>query len=298
MALLRSILTIALASAAVNAFSVPAARLPLAAGRATGRMCGATMQLKPEAGEATTADSYTSRMARVAMPAVPTGLLLSQMALPLQEAAAAGGQYGLIEGKAVALIHPAIMGALYFFTLWTGYQGLQWRTLREVGNDLKPLQAEEKKLLAEKESLVAAEQSTASVDSKLSEVSAEVAELTAKRKDLLSGDFRDKHWMSASLLLASGVTFSIEGCFDTYFRAGKLFPGPHLFAGAGITVLWAIAASLVPKMQKGDETARSAHIAINTIIVGLFSWQIQSGLGILNNVWTKTAWFPVIPPPA
>ncbi len=38
---------------------------------------------------------------------------------------------------------------------------------------------------------------------------------------------------SASLLLASGVTISVEGAFDTYFRAGKLFPGPHLFAGAG-----------------------------------------------------------------
>jgi len=28
-------------------------------------------------------------------------------------------------------------------------------------------------------------------------------------------------------------------------RAGKLFPGPHLFAGMAITGLWAIAAALV-----------------------------------------------------
>lgn len=40
-------------------------------------------------------------------------------------------------------------------------------------------------------------------------------------------------------------------------------------------MLWAIAASLVPKMQKGDETARSAHIAINAVILGLFTWQVS-----------------------
>ena len=37
----------------------------------------------------------------------------------------------------------------------------------------------------------------------------------------------------ASALLALGVTISIEGGCDTYMRTGKLFPGPHLFAGAG-----------------------------------------------------------------
>ena len=46
---------------------------------------------------------------------------------------------------------------------------------------------------------------------------------------------------------------------------------------AGITVLWAIAASLVPAMQKGDANARSAHIAINAVILGLFTWQVRLG---------------------
>ena len=55
--------------------------------------------------------------------------------------------------------------------------------------------------------------------------------------------------------------------------AGKLFPGPHLYAGAAIVVLWALAASLVPYMQKGNDTARSVHIAANTINLGLFAWQ-------------------------
>ena len=36
------------------------------------------------------------------------------------------------------------------------------------------------------------------------------------------------------------------------FRAEKLFPGPHLFAGAAIVVLWAVSAALVPFMEKGE----------------------------------------------
>jgi len=35
--------------------------------------------------------------------------------------------------------------------------------------------------------------------------------------------------------------------------AGKLFPGPHLYAGAAITVLWAVAAALVPQMQVREQ---------------------------------------------
>ncbi|CAM9975728.1 unnamed protein product, partial [Choristocarpus tenellus] len=54
-----------------------------------------------------------------------------------------------------------------------------------------------------------------------------------------------------------------------------LFPGPHLYVGAGIVVAWAAAASLVPAMQKGNESARVAHIAINAGTVGFFAWQVS-----------------------
>ena len=43
-------------------------------------------------------------------------------------------------------------------------------------------------------------------------------------------------------------------------------------------VLWALAASLVPYMQKGNDTARSVHIAANTINLGLFAWQARPAL--------------------
>lgn len=143
---------------------------------------------------------------------------------------AKNAEYGLLEGKAAALIHPAVMGLLYVFTLYTGYLGLQWRKVREVGDALKPLQEEQKSLQAKAESLKAQEQSTASIDTQLSEVvsksavhrflplfyillevanfvvfvtytenamqvSGKIAELTEQRKQLISGNFRDKHWV-------------------------------------------------------------------------------------------------------
>ena len=81
-----------------------------------------------------------------------------------------------------------------------------------------------------------------------------------------------------------------KGPLNTYARAGKLFPGPHLYAGAGLVVLWAAAAACVPAMQKGSDTARSIHIGANAIGTGLFFWQVVSGLPILFKVWEKTQW--------
>jgi Protein of unknown function (DUF4079) len=112
-----------------------------------------------------------------------------------------------------------------------------------------------------------------------------------KRKELTQGNFKDRHHRTGSLLLGFGVVIAIEGCLNTYVRAGKLFPGPHLFAGATIVSLWAIAASLVPAMQKGNDTARYAHIGANTLNVALFAWQIPTGWAIVQKVFQFTT-FP------
>eukprot|EP00283_Hemiselmis_rufescens_P024735 CAMPEP_0173438220 /NCGR_PEP_ID=MMETSP1357-20121228/19737_1 /TAXON_ID=77926 /ORGANISM="Hemiselmis rufescens, Strain PCC563" /LENGTH=279 /DNA_ID=CAMNT_0014403483 /DNA_START=52 /DNA_END=891 /DNA_ORIENTATION=+ len=258
--------------------AAPATRLPMQirGAAAASRSSGLVMQQQRETGEVN--DQYKARLAA----SVPTAMLLSQVMLPLQEAAASKGQWGLLEGKAVAMVHPLSMASLFLFTLFTGYQGLMWRQVRELGEELKPLSAELKALEAQE----------APDAAKLSALKAEVDQLTEKRKELVSGNYKDKHFAAASALLALGVTFSIEGGCDTYLRAGKLFPGPHLFAGAGITVLWAVAAALVPQMQKGNDTARSAHIAINTVILGLFAWQIPTGFQITMNVINKTPWLP------
>jgi Protein of unknown function (DUF4079) len=111
-----------------------------------------------------------------------------------------------------------------------------------------------------------------------------------RRKELVKGNFRDRHWNMGSVLLGGGVVTAIAGAVNTYLRTGKLFPGPHLFAGAGIVSLWALAAALVPQMQKGNDTARSAHIALNTVNVGLFLWQLPTGFDIVNKVFQFTSW--------
>ena len=107
------------------------------------------------------------------------------------------------------------------------------------------------------------------------ETTARIAALGEERKALMAEGVRDKHFNWGSLLLALGVAIAIEGPVNTYLRTGKLFPGPHLYAGAGIVVLWAAAAACVPQMQKGNDTARSAHIALNAVNMALFAWQAR-----------------------
>lgn len=55
-----------------------------------------------------------------------------------------------------------------------------------------------------------------------------------ERKGLTKGGFRDKHFDAGSLLLGGGVFLGVAGPLNTFARTGKLFPGPHLYAGAGI----------------------------------------------------------------
>lgn len=74
--------------------------------------------------------------------------------------------------------------------------------------------------------------------------------------------------------------------------AGKLFPGPHLYAGAAIVTLWAGAGAMVPLMAKGNNTARTVHITFNLTNLALFAWQIPTGLEIVGKVlqFTSLPW--------
>lgn len=107
---------------------------------------------------------------------------------------------------------------------------------------------------------------------------------------MLAGNYKDKHWNVGSVLLAGGVGLAVEGCVNTFMRTERLFPGPHLYAGATIVALWAAAAALVPAMQKGDDNARNAHIALNVANVALFVWQVPTGLQIVEKVFQFTSW--------
>jgi MFS family permease len=107
------------------------------------------------------------------------------------------------------------------------------------------------------------------------------------RKELIKGKYNDRHHKIGSIILALMVLGSIGGITVTYINNGKLFVGPHLLAGLGMTALIAISASLTPYMQKGQDWARYGHIGINVTIVGLFGWQALSGLEILQRIISK-----------
>jgi Protein of unknown function (DUF4079) len=104
------------------------------------------------------------------------------------------------------------------------------------------------------------------------------------RKELVKGKYNTRHHQIGSIILALMVLGSIGGITVTYINNGKLFVGPHLIAGLGMTAMIAFSASLTPYMQKGKDWARYGHIGINVGIVGLFGWQAISGLEILQRI--------------
>lgn len=105
-----------------------------------------------------------------------------------------------------------------------------------------------------------------------------------EKKELIKGKFNDRHHRWGSALLAFMVLGTVGGMAVTYVNNGKLFFGPHLLVGLGMTTMIAISASLVPFMQKGNEIARSAHITLNVALVGLFGWQAVTGMQIVQKI--------------
>jgi hypothetical protein len=108
-----------------------------------------------------------------------------------------------------------------------------------------------------------------------------------ERKELVKGRFTIKHHQIGSIILALMVVGSIGGMAVTYINNGKLFVGPHLLAGLGMTGLIAFSASLSPFMQKGANWARMIHILLNFAILGLFAWQAFSGVEIIQKILTN-----------
>lgn len=245
-------------------------------------------------------------------------IAIAALLFPLQEVVADAGSYGVLAGRTASMLHPVTNLALFATSLYSAYLGFQWRRLRDIGEEIKTLGSQLPNISSgklkfpvgptaatiaesiaalqsggggsEAEAQIALLKKDLSVVTSAAEVDAQIAALSTTRKDLLSLNLRDKHHLTGSVLLGAGVTVSVLGAFNTYMRAGRLFPGPHLYAGMAITILWAVAASLVPAMLKGNELARSAHIALNVVNVLLFAYQIPTGIEIMLKVWEKTSW--------
>ena len=105
------------------------------------------------------------------------------------------------------------------------------------------------------------------------------------RKQLIKGQFAKRHFQIGSLILALTVLGTFGGMAVTYLNNGKLFVGPHLLVGIGMTCLIALAVSLTPLMQQGNLIARKAHVGLNMAMMTLFLWQAVSGFQILNKIW-------------
>lgn len=102
-----------------------------------------------------------------------------------------------------------------------------------------------------------------------------------EKKELIKGKYTIKHHQIGSIILALMVAGSLGGMAVTFINKGRLFVGPHLLAGLGMTGLIAFSASLSPFMQKGANWARATHITLNFVILGLFIWQNFSGVEIV-----------------
>lgn len=104
------------------------------------------------------------------------------------------------------------------------------------------------------------------------------------KKELIKGKFNVRHYQIGSVLLALMVIGTLAGMAVTYINNGKLFFGPHLLAGLGMTGMIATSASLSPFMQKGQDWARYTHILLNVALLGLFGWQAVTGMQIVQRI--------------
>ena len=105
-----------------------------------------------------------------------------------------------------------------------------------------------------------------------------------ERKTLVKGQFARRHFRSGSLVLALMTLGTVGGLAVTYVNNGKLFVGPHLLVALAMLSMIAIAASLAPLMQAGNEWARKIHVGMNMLLMTLFLWQAVTGMQIVNKL--------------
>ncbi|QEY32283.1 DUF4079 domain-containing protein [Synechococcus sp. RSCCF101] len=108
-----------------------------------------------------------------------------------------------------------------------------------------------------------------------------------ERKELIKGRFPQRHYLMGSAVLALMVFGTLGGMAVTYLNNGKLFVGPHLLVGLGMSGLIALAAALSPLMQQGNVLARKAHVGLNMGLMTLFLWQAVTGMDIVNRIWSS-----------
>lgn len=107
------------------------------------------------------------------------------------------------------------------------------------------------------------------------------------KKELIKGNFINRHHQVGSLFMALIVLGTLGGMAVTYINNGKLFVGPHLLGGLGMMAMVTISASLVPYMQKGNGVARFSHVGLNMTMLLIFGWQALTGVEIVQKILSR-----------
>ena len=176
--------------------------------------------------------------------------------IPFENAVAKDGEYGILEGRTAALIHPAIMLSLFAITVYSGVLGVQYRRLRNVGEELKEVSRSLPKLssgtsasfpltstlLTLQSNLQSTSDPTliASINSDIKLVNCALSidekydQLNKEKKTLQNKNLKNDHFNAGSLLLAVGISNAIYGALNSYWGSGELYPDSHLFFGATI----------------------------------------------------------------
>ena len=102
-----------------------------------------------------------------------------------------------------------------------------------------------------------------------------------KKKNLVKAKYNQKHFIVASTLLSGWIIGSILGMAATYYLYDKLFVSPHLISGLAIVAIAAVAAALVPWLQRGKTWARTIHIVLAFLLVGFSISQVVTGFEIV-----------------
>jgi hypothetical protein len=105
-----------------------------------------------------------------------------------------------------------------------------------------------------------------------------------RRKELVKSKVTQRHFTTASALFTIMTIATFSGMANTYARTGKLFPGPHLYAGLGLVAVMSVMSAMVPYMQQGKDWAKNVHFTLAFSAVALFGWQAKSGMAIVSKL--------------
>ena len=86
------------------------------------------------------------------------------------------------------------------------------------------------------------------------------------------------------LLLAGQGGEDREGRLPADFRSQVRQAFANLLVALAMLSMIAVAASLAPLMQAGNEWARKIHVGTNMLLMTLFLWQAVTGMQIVNKL--------------